>query len=128
MKPTDEKSGVWQRRGHKVFGCPPTPASQPDAVSDEAAIFEDVYTLLGNMAAAIGQPRGFNFRDLTIRGERRAEAGKVDLGCQVVCGCSLRCPWLTGCMKATRQDTDETSGRSWWLPWFWVRGALVQFF
>jgi hypothetical protein len=67
MKPTDEKSGVRQRRGHKVFGCPPTPASLPDAMSDEAAILEAVYTLLGNMAATIGQPRGFNFGDLAAR-------------------------------------------------------------
>ena len=67
MKPTNEKSGVRQQRGHKVFGCPPTPANPPDTVPDEAAVFDAVYTLLGDMAATIGQPRGFNFGGVTTR-------------------------------------------------------------
>ena len=67
MKPTDEKSGVRQQRGHKVFGGSPAPASSPDTVPDEAAIFEAVYRLLGDMAAMIGQPRGFDFEGVTIR-------------------------------------------------------------
>ena len=67
MKPTNEKSGVWQQKGHKVFGGPPTPATPPDSVPDEAAVFDAVYTLLGDMAAMIGQPRGFNFGGLTTR-------------------------------------------------------------
>jgi len=36
-------------------------------VPDEAAVFNAVYTLLGDMAATIGQPRGFNFGGLTTR-------------------------------------------------------------
>ena len=62
MKPTDEKSGVRQQRRHKDFGCPPTPASLPDAIPDEAAVFDAVYTLLGDMAATIGQAARIQLR------------------------------------------------------------------
>jgi hypothetical protein len=67
MKPTNEKSGVRQQRGHKVFGGSPAPASSQDTLPDEAVLFGAVYTLLGDMAAMIGQPRGFNFGGLTTR-------------------------------------------------------------
>ena len=43
---------------------PPTSANLPDAVSDEAAVFDAVYTLLGNMTAAIGQPLWIQLRGL----------------------------------------------------------------
>lgn len=61
MKPTDEKSGVRQQEGHKVFDGPPTLGSPPEPTTAEAAVFDVVYTLLGDMAATIGRPRRFNF-------------------------------------------------------------------
>lgn len=67
MKPINEKSGVRQQRSHKDFGCPPTPANPPDTVPAEAAVFDVVYTLLGDMATTIGQPRSFDFAGVTTR-------------------------------------------------------------
>jgi hypothetical protein len=49
-----------------LVGCRCRPG-RPDTVPDEAAILEAVYTLLGSMAAVIGQPRGINFGDLAAR-------------------------------------------------------------
>ena len=53
MKPIDEENG------HKSLGG--LPARPPAARPDETTVFDAVYTLLGDMAATISQPREFNF-------------------------------------------------------------------
>ena len=66
MKPTDEKSGVRQQRAIRF-----STARQRWAIrrtdAAEAAVFDVVYTLLGDMAATIGRPGEFNFGDVTTR-------------------------------------------------------------
>lgn len=70
---------------------PPSRSTEPESVPMAAVVFDVVYTLLSDMAAIMGWPRGFSFRGMTFgRTSRRAHIS--DTGHKVPRGYSLGFP------------------------------------